>query len=398
MPILELIEVRKIMSNTIEKRIGYLDAMRGICAIGVLLCHWACVFAPGLYFPDKASSVFEAIWRGSPLNIITNGDIGVQFFFVCSGLLITQHAYNRNRSTFINWKSVLKKYTSLLWVIVPAVLFSFILMRSGLMYHTKLMELGDNYSFLRDYNQFNPTYMSALADIIKTPFSGSSYNGPLWTMKHQLIGSLLIMMCSSWIVTNANLAFNRKIIFIIMAVPFIYIDYYLSGFFFGAFIYECYYSLAEDDSILGKLIRWSVELKPVKILVLIVGIYIACINCTPFTGVYRWLAILQRANPVIRAFGIAVVLFIIMNSTRLQVCIDSKVMRWFGKLSPYIYAFHWPIILSLGCGMYMKLRSHFSNNLLISLVLLVCIITSTLISYFYNMIEILIKKSLRRIK
>ena len=61
-------------------RIGYIDSMRGLCAIGVLLCHWACVFSPGLYFPDKATSLFDVVWRGSPLNVITNGDIGVQFF------------------------------------------------------------------------------------------------------------------------------------------------------------------------------------------------------------------------------------------------------------------------------------------------------------------------------
>ncbi len=83
-----------MMEKNNSKRIGYIDSMRGLCAIGVLLCHWSCVFAPGLYFHDKAASLFDFIWRGSPLNVITNGDIGVQFFFVCSSLLITQQIYN----------------------------------------------------------------------------------------------------------------------------------------------------------------------------------------------------------------------------------------------------------------------------------------------------------------
>ena len=76
-------------------RVKWLDALRGAATIGVILCHWVCIFYPGLYFAAKSTSFFEDVWRGSPLNIITNGDIGVQFFFVCSGLLITKYMYSK---------------------------------------------------------------------------------------------------------------------------------------------------------------------------------------------------------------------------------------------------------------------------------------------------------------
>lgn len=329
-------------------RIGYIDSMRGLCAIGVLLCHWACVFSPGLYFPDKATSLFDVVWRGSPLNVITNGDIGVQFFFVCSGLLITQHIYNRKTEKSVGRHIVLKKYTSLLWIIVPAVLFSYALMKLGLMYHNELLKLDDKFSFLIDFNQFQPSLIGAFADIGKTFVVGSSYNGLLWTMKHQLLGSLIITACTSWINSSMTSPKDRKLAYIFVSLPFIYLDYYLAGFFFGALVFECYYSMQEDNEILGRLIREVIENKVLKILVLCIGLYLACINCTPLTGIYSWLSSLQRANPVIRATGIAIVLFIIMNSSKAQLLIDKDILRWFGGLSPYIYAFHWPVILSLG--------------------------------------------------
>ena len=72
-------------------------------------------------------------------------------------------------------------------------------MKFELMYHNELLNLGDKFSFLIDYDHFQPSLMGAITDIGKTFVVGSSHNGPLWTMKHQLTGSLIITACTTWI-------------------------------------------------------------------------------------------------------------------------------------------------------------------------------------------------------
>lgn len=66
-------------------RLTYVDGIRGIASMLVVLCHLACVFVPELYLPKGEISVLEKIWLNTPLNIFTNGNFAVQCFFVLSG-------------------------------------------------------------------------------------------------------------------------------------------------------------------------------------------------------------------------------------------------------------------------------------------------------------------------
>lgn len=380
-------EKSKYMNN----RIKWLDTFRGLAAIGVIMCHWACVFCPWLY-NGKSSNILVRVFRGSPLNIVTNGDIGVQFFFVCSGLMITMFVYN---GKVINVRHYTKRYFSLIKIVVPSLLLSFLLMKFNFMYHIEALSLDNTLIYVNEYNNFEPTIYGVFLDFINTFFVGSQYNGPLWTIKHQLLGSIFITMLASHIFSNTKKPLERKIMYILACIPFLYIDYYLSGFVFGAFVYEMFYSFEEDNSLIGKIIRFVFDNGFLEKMYLGISIYIACINVKGFSGMYKWLSnpIFERFNPVIRAAGVAMIFLFILLNNRVQEKLESKILSYFSKISSYLYVFHWPILLSVGCCLFVKLYNKTSYMLLSSIILIATLFVTILVSdLFHRLSKIKIRK------
>ena len=299
---------------------------------------------------------------------------------MCSGLLITKYMYSKK----IGGGYIKKKYVSVIKIVIPAIILPAILMRLGMLYHLDALAINSNLVFVKGYNTVEPTALNILKDVVMSLFTGSNFNGPLWTMKHQLLGSILVSIVSYFVINFVSNKNERKYVYILVLIPFAYINYHLCGFIFGAFVYECFYSIESDDSMIGRIIKMITFSKCGKACMLIVGGYFACINCAPLTGIYEFLLPIQMGNTIIRAGGVAMLLFVVLNSIRLQKLFDRKILRFIGKYSAYIYAFHWPILLSLGCYIYVSGYKYINYNVLCIVILISCIILTVVLSTLYS--------------
>lgn len=336
-------------------RIKYLDGLRGIASLFVVFTHLARVFFPNLYYYNMAASAFERFFCGSPLNVITNGKTAVHCFFVLSGFLIARKMYQQ-KSNGNRTLSPVRQYVKFVKLVFPAVMLAAILMWCGLMFHLKAAAQNPSLGFVLDYNNFKPTFLSAF---IVDPFFNvfvdeSLYIAPFWTIRFEFYGGILITIVSYFAKDHIRIA---KLTYIFCGIVFALISPNLTSFVVGAFVFDCIERKEDDASLLGKCTRWILSKKILLALLGILGIYLASINHT-LTGIWaplKHISFVLSYLDVIRAVGIGICLICIFEFAVLQKILSFKPLNWLGKISAYTYAFHWPITLSLGCGLYLLL-------------------------------------------
>jgi peptidoglycan/LPS O-acetylase OafA/YrhL len=72
------------------RRIAYLETIRGLAAMQVLLLHFFAAFAPNLVFSPPADAVVARYVHLSPLYFLYDGYSAVYIFFVLSGYVLTR--------------------------------------------------------------------------------------------------------------------------------------------------------------------------------------------------------------------------------------------------------------------------------------------------------------------
>lgn len=362
---------------TFNRRLDYIDGIRGIASILVVFCHLACVFYPFLYYLQDNASNFERIYLLSPLNVLTNGNSAVQCFFTLSGFLIARKFYLKKESAIT---SPLKLYTKLLRVVFPAVTLAFILMIFGAMVHLNAAQINNSLSFVNDYNNFKPTLKSLINDaFFRTYIEGSVYVGPLWTIRLEFIGSLIISAISYYASSNRNLS---KVIYLGFGVTFLFYIPMFCSFILGAFAFDCVYNSKDSAYKINKIFSSPFKNKLIRLSIFIIGIYLFTTGFY-LNGFYKPLSflpdVLSGNLGVIRATGFAICLICIELTPTAKTCLSIKPLRWLGSISAYTYAFHWPIILSAGCGVYIILNKHYSyNTVFIFIILAVFALTFSL--------------------
>lgn len=380
------------MKNAQSRRLPYFESLRGAAAVFVLLNHLSCVFWNNLYTERLSATAFEQFWIKSPLNAVTNGNLPVQFFFVLSGLLITRNVYTKPIGN--GFRTLWKKYSGLLKLIIPGVLFPFLLMRLGWMFHQQAYAVDESLAFVKYYNHFYPSLLSVPLDVGKVFISGSDYNGPLWTMHFELFGSLLITVIASYVFRNVKDFWARKMAYVLFYVPLCIINLNYGPFVLGALTFDLYYDLTAAEQQAPALFL-PLQSRRGKWMLLLLGLYFATINMNA-TGIWYPFHFLARFASQIRAFGVCLCLLILLLSKKCQALLSKNFPVWLGTLSRFFYIFHWPIVLSAGCFIYLRLSGRVARPLLLALIVLVCILLTLALSALYEFAERKLSAAIRR--
>ena len=361
----------------------WVDGLKGIFSILVVFCHLSCVFSPGLYFLSKAETNFEKIWLNTPLNIITNGNTAVQFFFVASGLLIARSTYYKVVSNK-DAKPLEKKVLALFKITTPAITFSWVLMCFHLMFQQEALMLNPNLSFLESYNSFEPSVIKCLFEIFLGVFvKGSDFVGPLWTIRIELLGTLITSSITYYVYKNKHKGLYT---YAFMSVVLLFVNENLCAFMFGAMVWDTIVNKKRKPDIISKIVRCIENFKVIKYFFTFFGLYLACCNMH-LTGVYAPFLYVFPVGSVIRSAGISLCVLIIFLSPMIQSFFSKKQLVSLGKISAYVYAFHWPIILSLGCGMFVSLSNRVNYTICVILISISCLTVSILLAFCYKMLQ-----------
>jgi peptidoglycan/LPS O-acetylase OafA/YrhL len=191
-----------------ERRVRYLDGLRGVACLQVVLLHVLSAYFPD-FIQDAPGSFGNAV-RNSPLFVLYNGWLAVFVFFILSGYVLTA-AYGGAGETARRIEARVVR----LWI--PATSFGAV---AVLMYFAfypakgQLAELNGS-EFLKACWNASTDLSGMLRDVFVFPiFTGyrnglvpkmipaaasafvdteRAFNAPVWTLNIEMIGSLLVM-------------------------------------------------------------------------------------------------------------------------------------------------------------------------------------------------------------
>ncbi|MBE5838014.1 acyltransferase family protein [Butyrivibrio sp.] len=318
-------------------------------------------------------------------------EYGCSVFFVISGYLITADITESEKQNDIV-EMIIKKIKKVVKISTPSILFAFILMKLGLMFNQSMLQYGNQFFFAGQFNNFTPTLGSLIRDIFRVLVINSDYNRPLGFMATSLFGGICtIILAKALIGTD-----DKNAIKVCTMIYLISVWYYqkISSFYVGSLCYYCVFYIKERLLHIGKSKRikdsFGVLLK--RYLLLFIALYIMTYQ-DEATGIYTPLRFLISFAPVIRALGVAVFIFWceIYGERAIKILSKTKLMIFLGNISAYIYSYHWPIILSVGCWLF-GLLYELGRGLRTALITMACTILSIVMAYLTNVLFISLKK------
>lgn len=316
-----------------------LEGLRGLACLAVFSCHFLYVMFPYLArgrSPDQSPFLAKWPWETwlvtPPLTILYNGDFAVLVFFVISGYVLMGKFCATGDRTFLV-DGALKRYPRLFIPAAASVGIALLLMRLGFM-HTQSFPDYSMAGWIKDLYTQIPSLRSALfAGFVGVPFIGDaaalSWNGPLWTLRIELFGSLLLFF--------TYFIFGKKkpvtIIFFIAISFATDMPLYFLPFLAGA--------------LLNEVTQWLRKHSQLSFLFFIIGLICGSFDYTSkFQFMARIVPIGIEKPTFWYAIGAVFTVAGVLGSIPLTRFFGSKVNAYFGKISFSFYLLHWPVIFS----------------------------------------------------
>lgn len=176
------------------------DGLRGVAAANVVLCHLLISLFPlgyehlwpGVAAPGAPAGLAERIIAAPLLSVLWNGNFPVCVFFVLSGYVLSAR-FSRDGDLHQLTTMALRRYFRLGVPVLGSVLFAYFVIRLGAASNDRIGEVTGS-AWLAHFWRFDPTFSAAIRNgVYGAMFSGSSEYVPvLWTMRVELLGSLLV--------------------------------------------------------------------------------------------------------------------------------------------------------------------------------------------------------------
>ncbi len=346
-----------------DSKLVQLEALRGLAAFIVVAWHFLWAFDPArIGIVDGFDP--SAAMLGSVGFASIDGPAAVTLFFVLSGFVLPLGFFRSGRTELVV-RATAKRWLRLVCLVMLAVLLSWLLFRCGLYRHREAAQLSQSawlgtFGGSHQEQSFTPSLFGAMLEgslfaFLREP---DMYDPVLWTMHHEFIGSFVTFFlattlwrarpgAATWLLATAGVVAR-------------FTDPYLVAFVAGT-------GLAWLTS------RRDLRLSP--------GFALICIACGVFLfgyleprGTYAAFAAVQDAGSarfdriaVHTASGLLIIIGLIGNDG-LGRSLATPPFRLLGRLSFPVYLFHFPLLCSLGCGLFVLLRPAVSPQFTLLLV------------------------------
>jgi len=363
------------------RKIQYLDGIRGLAALAVVMNHFVLAFYPALFSGNDSHTHLKAgqelFISGSIFNLFYNGNFAVGIFFVLSGFLLSYRFFLQKDSEILT-ESAIKRYVRLVVPVSYSILFAFILMKFSLFYNQQAAEISGSY-WLGGFWRFTPNLLEALDQIFVGTFFSNvfAYNVTLWTIAFEFTGSLMVL---SFLALFGKVK-NRYLVYG-LAIIFFFQTYYLA-FILGVILSDI---VAHKDGLMSKLDRSKI----LRTGLLLVGVFL---GSYPSTGrdvagtTYAFLNSTFFNEPAIfyHALGAFLVILVLFDSKRMQRIFSFRPFVFLGEISFAMYLLHFIILGSFTSFIFLQLAPHLSysyavlsaSGLSIGLILIVSYIMAT---------------------
>ncbi|WP_312740435.1 acyltransferase [Cedecea neteri] len=355
-----------IISIKEKINLSYLDGLRGILCVLVLIEHCINFYKPDVRFTELAGAagVIRRVIISTPLNIIYNGDMAVYIFFVLSGFVLSL-SFNRTRNHEVILSGVIKRYPRIMLPVAGSMIFMYI-----------IMGLTDKF-IGPAFGLHIPYVMEQL--FYQIPFTHVALtNYPLWSMSYELYGSLLVFaMLAIFGLSKLRLYFYG----IVLVYFFVTGDsIYYTLFVFGMMACEVTKGGAFK---INPVIRGSI---------FIVGLLLATTplprdGITQYIGAYEFLKIFNhfeymKVSMTAGVIGSMLLFISIVDSKAAIKILSARIIMFLGKISFPLYLTHATVIYVISFVLHRKYDAVGFYEFLVATILTVLV--SIPVAYFFE--------------
>jgi peptidoglycan/LPS O-acetylase OafA/YrhL len=346
-----------------KSKLGQLEALRGLAAFIVVAWHFLWAFDPARIGIVDGFDPSAAL-LGSVSFASIDGPAAVTLFFVLSGFVLPLGFFGSGRAELVV-RAAAKRWLRLVCLVMLAVLLSWLLFSCGLYRHREAAQLSRSawlgtFGGSHPQQSFAPSLLGAVLEgslfaFLREP---DMYDPVLWTMHHEFLGSfvsffLALMLwrarptAAVWLLATA-------------AVVVHFTDPYLFAFVAGT-------------GLAWLMSRFTPHLSPCLALTSIIGGIFLFGYLEP-RGSYAAFSLVRDASPmrfdriaVHTASGVMIIIGLLGND-RLGRSLATAPFRLLGRLSFPVYLFHFPLLCSLACALFITLRPAVSLHMTLLLV------------------------------
>lgn len=358
--------------------------LKGMAALIVMLSHYVIAFFPAVWNAEYHNAhvlVVEKLIHRTPLYFFFNGSQMVSLFWCISGFLIG-YAWFKSKDICMLKKRILGRYFKLVIPIFVSMILAYILHLNNLFFNS----YASNYTWsewLAGFYQWDVLLSLSIIDgLFGVFFIGScEYNPILWTMKAEVFGIVfasffLLFFCGDEKSKGRNYAYC----FFVILVNIFYQP--LFAFLIGIFIAD-----------VSRKKEKIVEQKCVVILfvALVMGSFLPIWKFIP-VDIVLTTDIVISIGEIFRSLAAGLLLTCALNSNMLSKLLTTKFCCFFGNISMYLYIYHFIIMCSFSCRLFLILVEHLENNYVL------CAIISILVGIGETvLVSCLLKKVLDRL-
>ena len=331
----------------------WITGLKGVSAIIIFIHHFALFFYPG--FIDcvsgnmRTSIKLEYKIAMTPFNIFSWGGVaGVCIFFTLSGFLIAYNFYKRKSNYDAIY--VIKRYLKLMLPVLLSSFIIFFIIKSRVFRTDRLIEMYSKIGLRNNFSEYSPNLLTIIWESTINLFRTSSFpiNPPMWTMKNELIYSIVSAALIS-IIGNSK---YRYIIYPIIIL--IVVNSYFLCFVLGIILCDIWMN---KKFLIDKLSRLDIRL-----LLLLLSLFL--LSSTYANQGKLYYSVLNNLFVgidylvVFHSFGSAILILFLLLSKRVRNLLSRKIFLYFGRKSLYIYLFHWIIINTISMFIVFVLNNH----------------------------------------
>lgn len=319
----------------------YLDGLRGLAALIVVIDHLAIAFFQRATDTEVLvrHTPFEEVVLQTPLHLLVSGNFSVCIFFVLSGFVLSSKFFRTGQRSVV-WASAFRRYARLEIPVLASVILSYLVVSAGLLHNEAAATVSGSTWLPSLWSGLQPSAFGALYHAVAGVFidGKSPYNTVLWTMQLELAGSFLVfgllLAVGRW----------RRRWWVYAALAAGLINSYLVCFVAGVAICDWYFS--RQGRISWKPYVWGPALAGSLILG---SIPVGKLAGTVYSGLPAWLGYGMDPTHRVHVIGAIGLVAVLVATPLLQRGLEGRVMQALGRTSFGLYLTHMLVLGTLSC-------------------------------------------------
>lgn len=363
-----------------SKRIKWLDGVKGLACIGVVLHHFTLAFLPATYYGDvnisKIANQFDVHMAQSTIGFLINGNYMVALFCLISALVLSLKVMElENKEEICN--IFIKRYPRLLLPIAPIVLFVYFMLKYNWFSHLEVVPITQS-PWLGSYYLEKVEFGRCIESLFVTTWysSDSTFSNAFWMLGHLLFGSFLAIILSTFAWKANKKALG--VIYLFCTIIYVRVNTLQLAFVLGVLLAYCFREIKE---MFGH--KW------IGVLCLAIGLFLGGYpSGVQPVNVYKFLNFLPKEILTYQFWHIVGAFFTvygIWNIPIVQKVLKCSGCQFLGRISYSIYIIHIPFIFSVSCYIFGQLVGRevgYLDSVMITFIFSIAIVL--IMAYFYH--------------